>query len=203
MRAELRLRAVSLERERRPVLRRLEWTLRPGRVAWVLGENGTGKSTLLRALAGRLRPAGGRIEYEPRVPASRIAYAHPGMRLPPESTVADWWRLLDGLAGGAGWLEPRLSPALPPGWALGRLSTGEQKRLLLDAVLRRPADVYLLDEPYAHLAPGSKSTLTAMLRGRAAQAVVVVATNQPVGGSADERCLRLLGEAAWRPEGGA
>lgn len=205
--ADLRLQAVTLRRDGALVLRELSWTHGPGAIGWVTGENGAGKSTLLRALAGRLRPEAGLISR----PAARgggrpvVAYVHAGMRVPAEATVGDWQALLPALrrATGATWEPPVLAPpGLPPAQRLGRLSTGEARRLLLDAVLRRPADLYLLDEPYAHLSPESKALLTACLRRCAVGAVVVVATNQIVADAAGAGALRLLGEGRWTVAGG-
>lgn len=201
---QLRLRDVTLRGGGTLTLHAVRWTHGPGRVGWVRGENGSGKSTLLRALARRLRPEEGVIEWPTRSGSGTcvVAYLHPRMRAPAEVTVADWNRLLDALqrSSADAWDPPCLAPPdLGPGQRLGQLSTGEAKRLLLDAVLRRPADLYVLDEPYEHLSPDSKVLLSTRLEELAAKAVVVVATNQIVAG-VDSRALRLLGEARWTVE---
>ncbi len=59
----IRLRGVSLYRDYRPVIRKLDWTLHKGEHWAILGPNGSGKSTLLSLLYGDLHPAlGGTIE---------------------------------------------------------------------------------------------------------------------------------------------
>ncbi len=189
----LELEDVTLRQRNTLVLRGLSWEVRPGRIAWVVGENGAGKSTLLRCLAGRLPASGGRV----RRPPGRVAYLHPAVRPPPGARVSDWMRLLEGL-GSAEW-EP--SELAPPGLRgeqrIDRLSTGETRRLLLDALLRRPAQLYLLDEPFDHLSPASRTRLAAILDRRARHAVVVVATHHAPAESGSGSLLRLLGEALW------
>jgi len=164
----------------------------------VVGENGSGKSSLLRVLAGLARPAAGRVlRTGGRGDANDRLYYAPEMRLPGRATVADWARLSDALlcATGGAVYEGRLGAGhAKPEHPLGRLSTGEAKRLLLDTLLRRPASFIFLDEPYEHLSPEAKSDLTAILLDRAEQSVIVVATNQGVPReAADGPVLRLDG----------
>lgn len=172
---------LGVRRRRRWVLRGLDWAHGVGEIAWLVGENGAGKSSLLRVLAGRDRPSEGRATLRPGSdPAPRTAWFHPGMRLPPEVRGADWDRLVDALT--PGW--PRLE-ALRPARAdartrVGRLSTGEAKRLQLEAVLRRPATFAFLDEPYSNLSAAGRAALTDVLVARARGAIVVVATNQAI-----------------------
>lgn len=184
-----RLRAVrlSVRRGRREVVAGLDRVFARGRVHWVLGDNGGGKSSLLRVLAGRERPAGGRLVAETaggplgRRPSS--VYYAPAMRIPPDVRVGSWRRFTGALtADGAG---PGLAPpAMEAGRRLGRTSTGEAKRLLLDALLAAPAEVTVLDEPFEHLAAAGRRRLTRFLVRRAAGSVVVVATHHGVPGPA-------------------
>lgn len=176
----IHVRDVTIRLGSTTVLRDLTWTLHAGDVAWVVGENGTGKSSFLRVLACRLKPNDGSVRYHVRSPGKvHIAYYHPGMRLPGEATVGDWAALLSGsLPDATAELETPLVPALPPRRRLRHQSTGEAKRLLLDGILRTESAFTILDEPYEHLSPGARETLSARLRDRARSGVVIVATNQ-------------------------
>lgn len=176
----LRVEGLSVRRGRSVLVRDFTWEHSAGRIAWVVGENGAGKSSLLRALAGRLRPLGQVAYSGPPGERLRIVYYHPGMRLPRGVRVGSWLRLIERLlSGGRGSREIGLAPAtLPPGRRAGRLSTGEEKRLLLDAVLQRPAPVAILDEPYEHLSESARARLTGLLEARAREGIVILSTNQ-------------------------
>lgn len=201
----LEVSGLTLKRRRRLVVMNLDWTFLPGDVRWVIGENGSGKSTLLAALAGRVRPAGGAIHHRWRREGgpTRITWYSPHMDLPREARVRDWLSLVVGLVPATA--DPGLAPDLPPDQRLGTLSTGERKRLLLDALLRTRSGLYLLDEPHEHLSRSARARLTRCLSDLAREAVVVVATHQGVPSPAPPRLggvpLSLLGGGAWR--GGA
>jgi ABC-type Mn2+/Zn2+ transport system ATPase subunit len=197
----IELRGLTLTHAGAPVVRALDWRAEAGTIAWVVGENGSGKSTLLSALAGRLTAAAGMVRLEPA--SGQVVWYHPRMAPPPETRVRDWHRLVSALVPEG--CPPSLEPELRPRQRLGEVSTGEQRRLLLETLLRRKARFYLLDEPFEHLSPAAKASLTERLRERAQASVVIVATNQGTaaeGAAADgPPALRLLGGGAWRVDG--
>lgn len=89
-----------------------------------------------------------------------------------------------------------LRPSVPENRLLGRVSTGEAKRTLLEALLRKPAPFVFLDEPYEHLSARARDALTEVLVARAKTAVVVVATNQPIPDAAAGPVVQVDGERA-------
>lgn len=173
-RLQLEVTRLRIRRGRRVVLDGFDLQHAPGRLVWITGENGAGKSSLLRVLAGRLQPESGSVALRP-CPAS-IAFYHPGMTLPGGVLVADWWRMLGSVPSAHG----SLVPAVRSSQRMEHLSTGERKRLLLHGILARPTGFTFLDEPFEHLSPAAKARLTEILVERAATAVVIVATNQEV-----------------------
>lgn len=191
----LELTEVAIRRGRTLVVAGLTLEVRPGSVFWITGPNGAGKSSLMRVLALLDAPAAGAVRY--RVEADeRFLYFHSEMALPASSTVGAWERLTERLLSGRGRSgRTALWPEVEPRRRVGRLSTGERKRLLLDSLLRRRGSL-LLDEPYEHLSPDAKSALTAVLRDRALSRVVVVATNQIPAGTSVEAGIRLEAGAA-------
>jgi ABC-type multidrug transport system ATPase subunit len=174
-----RLRVVDLEirRRRTLILREFSLEMHTGRIWWIVGENGIGKSTFLRCLAGRLRPRRGRILFDDRrlIPAD-TAYYHPAMKPPPGATMAD-------LLAFAKSLESPLEGDVLLSWRLERrqrlerLSTGQAKRLTLALLLRTSAPVLLLDEPFDHLSAAGREGLLDRLRLLARERLVLLSTN--------------------------
>ena len=198
----LELRELTVRRGPEPVVTRLNVAIRPGRIFWVTGPNGSGKSSLLRVLALLDPPVAGRVRYA-GPGGDPVLYFHSEMTLPPSSTVGAWDRLADRLLGPGEPPSPAgLRPPVGPGRKVGRLSTGERKRLLLDVVMRRRGAL-LLDEPYEHLSPDGKAALTAALLERVAESVVVVATNQTPEGVALDLGVRLEAGVATALEASA
>ncbi len=135
--------------------------LGPG-VHAVLGPNGCGKSTLLRRLAG--------LGAAPVVAPGRPWLPSRARDLLTEATVEQCLTGMD--ADVVRVLVPdhlRLRHPLT-------LSGGEAQRVALAAVLGRDADVYLLDEPEAHLDGAGYGALCSVLRRRSDR-IVVVATH--------------------------
>jgi ABC-type transport system involved in cytochrome c biogenesis ATPase subunit len=162
----------------------------PGPVLWLTGENGAGKSSLLRAIA-RGAHYRGRIMLSQR-DARALCYYAPTMHFAAGVTVHDWIGLHERWQRESHHAE--LTDALLPAGVSGRvvrLSTGEAKRLALWSLLRTRSSFYILDEPFEHLSPTAKSTLKSILAALASEAVVVVATNQDIPADVPARVLEL------------
>ncbi|MDP9257486.1 MAG: ATP-binding cassette domain-containing protein, partial [Actinomycetota bacterium] len=84
----------------RPVLEGLEFSIEPGQRLAVLGPNGGGKSTLVRALTGELTPLAGRLELAarcsvvPQTERSRLDYPVTALDVAVMGSVSrlPWWR---------------------------------------------------------------------------------------------------------------
>jgi branched-chain amino acid transport system ATP-binding protein len=153
------------------VLRQVSVRIAAGALTGILGRNGVGKTTLLRALAGLNRPAAGRIEYGnqdiTRAKAHRrvglgIAYVQEGKRIFRQLSVED--NLVVGGHGrrmGRRELRQQLDIAYERFPVLasrrsapaGSLSGGQQQMLAIAQALIPQPKVVLLDEPSAGLAP--------------------------------------------------
>jgi len=136
----------------RRVLDDVSLVLSPGTRLGVLGANGSGKSTLIRLITGELAPDRGRIE---RATGLRIAALDQDRsQLDPSVT------LRRALAPQGNQVVFGERPIHVAGWArrflfapeqlslpVGRLSGGEQARVLVATLMLQPADVLVLDEP--------------------------------------------------------
>ena len=157
--------------------------VRPGTVHAVLGENGAGKTTLMRVAYGMTSPDNGVVRVRGqavrlRSPADAIKFGigmvHQHFTLVPAMTVAE--NLALGSRGAfdsgatAAMLQDLTSQAgmsLDPDAYVRDLSVTAQQRLELLKVLSRKADILILDEPTAVLAPAEVDDLLRRLRGLA------------------------------------
>ena len=127
--------------EARTVLRGISLDVQPGEVLALIGPNGVGKSTLIHAISGNLKPIGGRILIDGRdlqqLPiaqrARSIAVVPQAVRLPESFTVFD--TVLMGRTPYLGWL--------------GR--EGEQDRSAVWAALDRTCTRELADRPHRRI----------------------------------------------------
>jgi branched-chain amino acid transport system ATP-binding protein len=187
------------------VIRELSLTVAAGEVAVLIGPNGHGKTTLLRAISGLIPLSAGRVLlYDEDVtgrPAERIAVmglAHmpQGDGLFPEMTVEE--NLLMGAFPASSWRDRRRALAsiyerfpLVEGKAAQRartLSGGERRLVALSRTLMRPSRVMLIDEPSLGLAPVSIDAVYEAIAGlkQAGATIVLVEENfSHVGGIAD------------------
>ena len=184
---------------REAALREMSLVLEAGRVTTLVGATGSGKSTLISLLLGFDSPERGRIlvdgtdlaTLDPSQWRARVAWV-PQQSHVFEGTVRENLllaapyadeRALARAVRGSG-LEPVLE-RLPAGWntTLGErglgLSGGELQRLALArALLREGADLWLLDEPTAHLDAGSARDVERIIRAAAATRTVLVAAHR-------------------------
>lgn len=146
-----------------PLFSGLSFTVPPG-VTWLGGDEGTGKTTLLRLLAGELRPQAGQLQgsgtvfwVNPRsdgcdalTPAQcfdRVAQQHAAMDRD----------LLDNLVQEIG-LAPHLAKRLD------MLSTGSRRKVWLAAAFASGAALTLLDQPFAALDKASAGLIGELLQ---------------------------------------
>jgi len=153
-----------------------------GTIAAVVGGDGAGKTSLLRALAGTVRPAAGTVR---RPGERRLGYVSAGPGVWADLTV-DENLSFSGRAYGldAAELERRIGGLLErTGLAgardrlAGQLSGGMRQKLALAMAVAHEPDLLILDEPTTGVDPVSRAELWRLLAASAAGgAAVVVAT---------------------------
>ena len=161
------------------VLRDIDFDVVPGRVSGITGRSGTGKTTLLRLLAGIGTPDSGVIRFDGKARASRGSVAmidqHPRLVCNPRWTLsqiirepADIMRRPvdpDGYATRVG-LDPELLSRFP-----SQVSDGQLQRACLARVLVQKPTYLLCDEPTAMLDPIAAADVATLLRSIAADGV--------------------------------
>jgi ABC-2 type transport system ATP-binding protein len=146
--AVLAARGICKSFGRRRVLAGLDLEVAAGELVAVVGENGTGKTTLLRILAGDLRPDAGTVTV-----GGRPGYCPQAVVLDEALTVDQHVRYFQAAYGigspaRAGELIERLGFATSRGQRAGTLSGGTRQKLSLTLALMHDPPVLLLDEPY-------------------------------------------------------
>jgi branched-chain amino acid transport system ATP-binding protein len=176
------------------VLRDFALDLRAGEVLCLLGRNGAGKTTALKAIMGLVRARSGQVTLDGAdltalpahaVPKAGIGYCPQGRRLFSELTVEENLRIglmtrgrgeatLGRVLGLFPLLEERLQQRA------GTLSGGEQQMLAMARALCLEPKVLLLDEPTEGLMPSMIARILDTVRALKAQGVATILVEQRV-----------------------
>lgn len=202
-------RSVTCFRGERFVFEALDFAIEAGSALILKGPNGTGKSSLIRIMAGLLDLFDGTLDWndEPVARAreehcARLHYVGFQDAIKPVLTVRENLAFWTGLRGPAGGIGTALETV-----GLGRLadtpaqflSSGQRRRLSLSRLLASSAELWLLDEPTVGLDSDGVGMLESLIAThRDAGGMVVLATHQPmrIGGRAET--LDLADFAATR-----
>ena len=180
----LDIHALSVSFDENSVLNKVSLTVAPGEILAVIGPNGVGKSTLVRAISGVVPIDSGQVHVDgvsiqALSPAQRARYMAvvPQAQLLPV-TFSVWQTVLLGRTPYLGWLGKSSHQDLERvRWALRQtnisglaeraintLSGGEKQRVLLARALAQDAPVLLLDEPTTYLDLNHQASLLQLIR---------------------------------------
>jgi heme exporter protein A len=185
---------LTCSRGERRLFEGLAFALDAGEWLHVKGQNGSGKTTLLRTLVGLSPPDAGRtawrgvdIRHDPQGYRTAVVYLGHPAALKDDLTPLENLRLalaLDGVATSPKALADALARVdlgdhqdLP----VRHLSAGQKRRVLLARLLLRPADLWVLDEPFNALDSSASALLGVLLEDHlAGGGVAVLTSHQPV-----------------------
>ncbi len=177
-----------------PVLQKIKLEVRPGEMVALIGANGAGKSTMMRAIAGLLRPVEGevilndrRIEHEKAhiIAVRGLALVPEGRQVFPELSVYDNLELgantrkdVDYASEIEALLKrfPRLRDRI--GSKAGLLSGGEQQMLAIARGMMAKPRILLLDEPSLGLAPAMIQELFDVLADLRDEGITILLVDQ-------------------------
>jgi len=177
-----------------PVLQKLNFEVRPGEMVALIGANGAGKSTIMRAVAGLLRPVGGDVILEDHrieraeahhIAARGLALVPEGRQVFPELTVHDNLELGANTRDTVDYAAeidtlfkrfPRLRDRLNS--RAGLLSGGEQQMLAIARGMMSKPRILLLDEPSLGLAPAMINELFDVLADLRDEGVTILLVDQ-------------------------
>ena len=182
------------ERDDRILFSNLDFQLSPGQVLQIEGANGTGKTTLLRILAGLSRNYSGNIFWKERSLARRYAdfrldtfYFGHKPALKPELTPVEnigWRTCLRNEVMSIQQIEQALEQASLAGYEhvpCGQLSAGQHRRVALADLLLTRAPLWILDEPFTAIDKTGVQWIEALLRQHTVcSGIIIITSHQPM-----------------------
>jgi heme exporter protein A len=184
---ELQVENLAIVRGDRLLFEGLTFALRSGQAMSLTGRNGAGKTSLLRAIAGFLRPAGGDIYFlgkdgpleaeEARAGGLHMAGHQDGLKTnrlaQDEFLFQARWTGAD--AAGIARAREALDLDVIADLEVRKLSAGQRRRLSLGRLISSPRPLWLLDEPLAPLDAGHRAAFGLMMSAHLAQGGMILA----------------------------
>ena len=168
-----------------PALNNVSFSLDAGRIAGLLGPNGSGKTTFIKIASGLLVPTSGQVFINGKAPSPEtkklVSY------LPDRVYFDTWMKVRDCVALFADFYEDfdrakatemLTSLGIDTGSAFKTLSKGTQEKAQLALVMSRKAQLYLLDEPIGGVDPAARDfILDTIIRNYNEEGIVIISTH--------------------------
>ena len=177
----------------RTIFKNLSYRFAPGKSYVIAGANGSGKSTVLRILAGLIQPSAGVITMEvegkllqhPHERGQYLGYISPDLNLYNQLSAFEnlyFFASLKGMEPSRDSILALLTEVQLKGYAeqsVASFSTGMKQRLKLAyALLHQPA-MLLLDEPATNLDQQGKELVEKIIYRQRDKGIVIMASNEP------------------------
>jgi zinc/manganese transport system ATP-binding protein len=205
---------LTLGYDRHPAVHHLSGSVQKGALLAVIGPNGGGKSTLLKAIAGRIAPLGGSITHA----LPHLAYMPQIGDLSRDFPISVFDLALTGLCSRRGMFgriarsdrqnaEAALERVGLSGFedrSIRTLSGGQLQRLLFARLMLQDAPLILLDEPFAAIDQRTTSDLLGIIAAWHAEGrtILTVLHDLAMVGQHFPECILLARECiAWGPTG--
>ncbi len=190
-----------------PALRGVTFAANAGQIVAVLGPNGGGKTTLMRALLGELPPFEGRVDvrgevaYVPQTAQSRLDFPVSALDVALMGAYrrTPWWKRL-GRAERDRALQAleRVGLRERAKDRFGTLSGGQRQRVLIARALVQDAPILLLDEPFSGVDRASEATILGLLGQLRAQGhALLICTHDIEQARTFDRILGVHGEQTF------
>jgi heme exporter protein A len=183
----LRVEALTLARGSRVLFEALSFAAGPGDYVEITGANGSGKTSLLRAIAGFLRPRAGAVSIGAEEPALALHYVAHQNGLKGASSVrahVRYWAGLFNAPGDGQFALQCLNLERQRDLPARVLSQGQARRLALTRLVLAPRPIWLLDEPAAALDAQGREVLRELIASHRAQGgIVLAAVHEALGPS--------------------
>ena len=195
-------RGIRCVRGGREVFSGLDFVISSGEALAVTGANGSGKTSLLRMIAGLLALTGGSIDLEggegELTLAEQAHYLGHRDAMKPALSVLEnlsFWRdFLGGEVFDAGQSLEQAGIAHAAHLPAAYLSAGQRRRLSIARLITVRRPIWLLDEPTSALDAAGQTLFSAVMRDHLARGgIVIAATHAPLG--IETRELRIGGGA--------
>jgi heme exporter protein A len=178
----LELQALELERGGYRLFQPLDLQVAAGELIAIEADNGVGKTSLLRALAGLLEPVAGKLRIGSAATASVVRLMAHQLAIKGLLSVLEnlrFWSALDGTLA----TDAQISAVLDAHGLSGfefqlahTLSAGQRKRVALCRLALNPGQLWLLDEPFANLDPSGCALVAAAITAQLARGGAVLLT---------------------------
>lgn len=191
---QLRLEDVAVARGGRVIVGGLSFAFPAGSHVALVGPNGSGKTSLLRTIAGFLKPAAGEIaldgagfDAEDRTLGLHLLGHRDGLKGPltARAHLAYWQSLFSANGGAIDAALARVGLSHAADLPARMFSAGMGRRLALARLLAAPRPLWLLDEPAAALDADGKAMLSSLIADHCAGGgIVMAAVHEPLAAPA-------------------